>query len=74
MSEASILALHVAGVRAARINLVASGQIDLAKVREQLQSIGDILAKVRWHLQLACSTETITPVGNMLSDLPVPTP
>lgn len=71
-SDATLEALHAAGVRGLRINVESGGVRDAGAAEEPLRRWADRLAPLGWHLQLYAAHTTIVALAPLLAALRVP--
>jgi predicted TIM-barrel fold metal-dependent hydrolase len=70
--EAQLLALHQAGVRGARVNLVDRADRQAGLPLKALQALAQRIAPWGWHLELLVHVDEAGPELMALGDLPVP--
>jgi len=68
VSAAALAALHAAGFRGARFNLVYRGGV----ARAALEAVARRIAPLGWHIQLFADVSRFDDLAGLLTDLPVP--
>lgn len=69
---ASLQAMHRAGVRGVRLNLMSPRITDTEAARALLQRTAAQVGKLGWHVQIHGDGEILSVVAPVLRDLPVP--
>jgi predicted TIM-barrel fold metal-dependent hydrolase len=70
--EAKLLALHQAGVRGVRFNLVTEGAPDLKSIRAEIERMAARIRPLGWHLQLYAGLTFLANLVPLLRELGVP--
>jgi predicted TIM-barrel fold metal-dependent hydrolase len=69
-TDASLLAMHAAGVRGVRVNLETAGQHDPAVAGRHLAAAAKRVAPLGWHVQTYANLATLSALSDVMRELP----
>jgi len=65
-------ALHRQGIRGVRLNVETGGTNDPKILISQLQHLAEVVAPLKWHVQIYTNLAMISALGDVIPKLPVP--
>jgi len=72
ISDADLLALHRAGMRAVRINAKSIGLSDPTLIRDHVAGIAERIAPYGWHIQMYVTLAVVTALAEVIRSAPCP--